>query len=48
MPRARSDVNVRRPTWSDTTDGEMPRSASDAMVLMKFLPSPTTQDVRTM
>ena len=48
MPRAMSSVNVRRPTWSSTTFGSMPRSASDAIVRTKFLPSPMTHEVRTM
>lgn len=48
MPAARSVVNVSRPIWSFTTLGAMPRSASDAMVRTKLLPSPITQLVRTM
>ena len=47
MPAARSVVKVRRPVWSATTLGAAPRLAREAMVRTKFLPSPTTQDVRT-
>ena len=47
MPAARSAVKVRRPVWSATTLGAMPRPARAAMVRTKFLPSPTTQEVRT-
>ena len=47
MPAARSVVKVRRPTWSSTTWGRTPERARDAIVRMKFFPSPTTQAVRT-
>ncbi len=38
---------VKRPTWSDTTGGEIPRSGQDAICSMRSS-SLTTQDVRTM
>ena len=48
IPAAMSSVKLSRPYWSSTTDGDMPFSASIRMVATKFLPSPTTQLVRTM
>ena len=44
---ARSSAKVRRPCWSATTAGSIPRSAREAMVATKFFPSPITQEVRT-
>ncbi len=48
MARARSSVKVSRPNWSSTTDGATSLAASAAIVATKFLPSPITQEVRTM
>ena len=48
MAAAISVANVKRPNWSFTTRGSIPRSASDAIVRTKLFPSPITQLVRMM
>ena len=47
VARESSAAKVRRPTWSETTDGETPLAARVAIVRTKFLPSPITHEVRT-
>jgi hypothetical protein len=46
VARTSSSVKVSRPTWSDTTLGEMPRAARPCIVRTKLCPSPITQEVR--